>query len=88
MNKTVLSRRSQRGDSSTPGSRGALFVLLTLGVLLSLLSVGVDAQGGSIFMKNGYIIQGQIVERSDGHLAIRPAKNEGVIAETTAVFKC
>ena len=57
----------RRGDLIPAGGRGVRGPALLLpAAVLGLLLAAAPARAGSIFMKNGYIIQGPIVEHSEG----------------------
>ena len=58
--------RFGRLKGSLPRERGRMSVGLLAVTLGALLLAALPAWAGSIFMKNGYIIQGPIVEHSDG----------------------
>ncbi len=55
-----------RGSRGAAGVRGTSSVLKLCAVALCALVLAPAARAGSIFMKNGYIIQGPIVEFSEG----------------------
>lgn len=65
MSKHRIAGRFPRGEGAEQRGGSARVALLAVSGLLVLMAAGAEARAASIFMKNGYIIQGQVVERNE-----------------------